>query len=66
MRPVLGTLGFLARGSRPDLSGPVSILQRRLSRAQVSDIQETNRVCTQTFTACLQDSCGSDLFGVLR
>ena len=36
MRSVLRT--------RPDLSGPVSILQRRLSRAQVSDIQETNRV----------------------
>ena len=44
MRSVLGTLGFLARESRPDLSGPVSILQRRLSRVQVSDIQETNRV----------------------
>ena len=44
MRSVLGALGYLARGSRPDLSGPVSILQRRLSRAQVSSIQETNRV----------------------
>ena len=44
MRSVLGTLGYLARESRPDLSGTVSILQRRLSRAQVSDIQETNRV----------------------
>ena len=32
-----------ARG-RPDLSGPVSILQSRFNRAQVSDIQETNRV----------------------
>ena len=38
MRSVLGSLGYLARESRPDLSGPVSILQRRLSRAQVSDI----------------------------
>ena len=44
MRSVLGTLGYLERESRPDLSGSVSILQRRLSRAQVSDIQETNRV----------------------
>ena len=44
MRSVLGTLGYLARESRPDLSGRVSILQRRIGRAQVSDIQETNRV----------------------
>ena len=44
MRSVLGTLGFSARESRPNLPGPVSILQRRLSRAQVSEIQETNRV----------------------
>ena len=44
MRSVLGALGYLARESRPDLSGPVSILQRCLNRAQVSDIQETNRV----------------------
>ena len=44
MRSVLGTLGYSARESRPDLSGRVSVLQRRLSRAQVSDIQETNRV----------------------
>ena len=44
MRSVLGALGYLARESRPDLSGPVSILQSRLNRAQVSDLQETNRV----------------------
>ena len=44
MRSVLGTLWYLARERRPDLSGPVSILQRRIGRAQVSDIQETNRV----------------------
>ena len=41
MRSVLGAP---ARESRPDLSGPVSILQSRFNRAQVSDIQETNRV----------------------
>ena len=41
---MLGALGYLARESRPDLSGPVSILQSRLNRAQVSDIHETNRV----------------------
>ena len=29
---------------QPDLSGPVSILQSRFNKAQVSDIQETNRV----------------------
>ena len=44
MRSVLGALGYLARESRPDLSGPVSILQSRFNGAQVSDIQETNRV----------------------
>ena len=44
MRSVLGTLGYSARKSRPDLSGLVSILQSRLNMAQVSDIQETNRV----------------------
>ena len=44
LRSVPGALGYLARESRPDLSGPVSILQSRFNRAQVSDIQETNRV----------------------
>ena len=43
MRSVLGALGYVARESRPDLSGPVSILQSRFNKAQVSDIQETNR-----------------------
>ena len=41
---MLGARGYLARESRPDLSGPVSILQSRFNKAQVSDIQETNRV----------------------
>ena len=44
MRSVLGAPGDLERESRPDLSGPVSILQSRFNRAQVSDIQETNWV----------------------
>ena len=44
MRSVLGALGYLAHESRPDLSGPVSILQSRFNKAQVSGIQETNRV----------------------
>ena len=39
MRSVLGALGYLARESRPDLPGPVSILQSRFNEAQ-----ETNRV----------------------
>ena len=43
-RPVLGALGYLARESRPDLSGAVSILQSRFNKAQVSDIPESNRV----------------------
>ena len=37
MRSVLGTLGYSARERRPDLSGPVSILQSRFNKAQVSD-----------------------------
>ena len=43
MRSVLGALGYLARESRPDLSGPVYIVSR-FNKAQVSDMQETNRV----------------------
>ena len=42
MRSVLGALGYSAPESRP--VRPVSILQSRFNRAQVSDIQETNRV----------------------
>ena len=34
MRSVLGALGYSARKSRPDLSGPVSILQCRFNRVQ--------------------------------
>ena len=41
---MLGALGYLAHENRPDLSGPVSILQSRFNKAQVSDVQETNRV----------------------
>ena len=44
MRSVLGAVGYSARESRPEMSGPVSILQSRFNRAQVSDVQETNRV----------------------
>ena len=44
MRSVLGALGYSARESQTDLSGPVSILQSRFNKAHVSDIQETNRV----------------------
>ena len=44
MRSVLGALGYSARESRPDLSGPVSILQSRFNKAQVPGIQETKRV----------------------
>ena len=63
MRSVLGTLGYLARESRPDLSGSVSILQSRLSRAQVSDVQETNRVVR---LAKAHTDLAPNLFGVLR
>ena len=44
MRSVLGAVGYLAREGRPDLSGPVSILQSRFNKAHLSDIQESNRV----------------------
>ena len=44
MRSVLGAPGSLAHESRLNLSGPVSIPQSRFSKAQVSDIEETNRV----------------------
>ena len=44
MISVLGAVGYLAREGRPDLSGPVSILHSPFNRAQMSDIQETNRV----------------------
>ena len=44
LRKLRRALGYLARESRPDLSGFVSILQSRFNKAQVSDIQETNRV----------------------
>ena len=70
MTSVLGALGCSARESRPDLSGPVSILQSRLNRTQVSDIQETNRVVrlakAHTDLALPVCSCGSNLFGVLQ
>ena len=46
MMSVLGALGYLARESRPDWSGPVSILQSGFNKAQVSDIQETHRGVT--------------------
>ena len=71
MRSVLEALGYSARESRPDLSGPVSILQSRFNRAQVSDIQETNRVVrlakAHTYLAlpvCIRDHvCGHVLAG---
>ena len=44
MRSVLGALGYFARACGPDLSRPVFLLQSRFNKAQVSDIQETNRV----------------------
>ena len=72
MRSVLGALGYLVRESRPDLSGPVSILQSRFNKARVSDIQETHRVVrlakadTDLALPVCKNSCGSDLFCVLR
>ena len=69
MRSVLGALGY-SRESRPDLSGPVSILQSRFNRAQVHTRNqqggETGQDSNRSRTACLQDSCGSNVFRVLR
>ena len=71
MRSVLGALRYSARESRPDLSGPVSILQSRFNKAQVSDIQQTNRVVRLAeahtdlpLLVCI--SSGSNMFCVLR
>ena len=72
MRSVLGTLGYLERESRPVMSGTVSIVQRRLSKApgvrhtRNQQGGETGPGSHRSHTACLQDSCGSNLFGVLR
>ena len=70
MRSVLGALVYLAHERRPDLSRPVSILQSRFNKAQVSDIQETNRVVrlakayTDFVQPRMQNSFGSDLLCV--
>ena len=42
LRSALGALSFLARESRPDLSGPVSLLQGKVSGARVQDLVEAN------------------------
>ena len=71
MRSVLGSLGYSARESRPDLSGTVSILQSRFNKAQVSDMQQTNRVVRlanashRSRTARMQNSFGPNLPCVL-
>ena len=67
-------LGGLARESRPDLSGPVSILQSRFNKAQVSDIQEINRVVRlqtgqgshRPRTARMQSFFGSNLLFLME
>ena len=69
MRSVL--VGYLARESRPDLSRPVSILQSRFNKAQVSDIQETKQSGQigqgffRPLTARMQNYSGSNLPCVL-
>ena len=72
MRSMLGVLGCSARECRPDLSGPVWILQSRFNRAHVSDIPETNRLVRlanahrDLALPVLQNSFKSNLFCVLR
>ena len=71
-RSVLGTLGIQHVRVGLSFSGPVSILQSRLNRAKVSDIQETNRVVrlAKAHTDLALPVCGipvgSNLFGVSR
>ena len=68
MRSVLGALGYLARESRPDLSGPVSILRKSFQqgpgvrRTRNKQGGKTGQGSHRSRTACLQDSCGSSLF----
>ena len=69
MRSALGALAYLARESRPDLSGPVSILQGRINRAtgfgypREKPRREIGQ-STQTCASCQHNSCQSDLLRV--
>ena len=59
MRSVLGALGYLACESRPDLSGPVSILQSRLNRAMVRD-----HVCGHVIAGRTGSSCNPGILEI--
>ena len=52
MRGLLGTLSWLAKESRPDLSGRVAILQQSMPKPYVQDLLEANAVAKEA----LEDS----------
>eukprot|EP00959_Pyramimonas_sp_CCMP1952_P202708 4239207-Pyramimonas_sp.AAC.1 len=43
LRAVAGSLNYVGRETRPDLSGPVSLLQGTFPKPKVSDLLEGNR-----------------------
>eukprot|EP00959_Pyramimonas_sp_CCMP1952_P256597 5360216-Pyramimonas_sp.AAC.1 len=47
-RSLRGSTSFLARESRPDLSGPVSLLQGKMPNLTVDDLLEANRIGRMT------------------
>lgn len=47
MRGLLGTLAWLAKESRPDLSGRVAILQQSMPRPYVQDLTEANALARE-------------------
>ncbi|CAK0841699.1 unnamed protein product [Prorocentrum cordatum] len=47
-RRLCGSISFLARESRPDLSGPVSLLQGKMPNLVVDDLLEANRIGRMT------------------
>lgn len=44
MRAILGELNWLVSGSRPDLAASCSLMQQRVTKSQVKDLIELNRV----------------------
>ena len=51
-RSLRGTISFLARESRPDLSGPAPLLQGMMPNLKLEDLLEANRVVWMTEEMC--------------
>ena len=71
MRSVLGTLGYLARESRPDFRTSFNSAKSSQQGPGVRHTRnqqggETGQGSHRSCTACLQNSCRSNVFGVLR